>query len=75
MDIMVYVLMVVAAAVLVLWYVLGDNNEEVSVQLPSSAELKKLKKAELVELAASKHIFVDIKSTKAVIIKEIDSNR
>ena len=75
MDIMVYVLMVVAAAVLVLWYVLGDNNEEVSLQLPSSAELKKLKKAELVELAASKDIFVDIKSTKAVIIKEIDSNR
>ena len=75
MDIMVYVFMAVAVGVLVLWYVLGDNNEEVSVQLPSSAELKKLKKAELVELAASKDIFVDIKSTKAVIIKEIDSKR
>ena len=75
MDIMVYVLMVVAAAVLVVWYVLGDKEEEVAVQLPSSAELKKLKKAELVELAASKDIFVDIKSTKAVIIKEIDSKR
>ena len=75
MDIMLYVLGAVAVAVFVLWFVLGDKEEEVAVQLPSSDELKKLKKAELVELAASKNIFVDIKSTKAVIIKEMESNR
>jgi|SaaInlStandDraft_1057018.scaffolds.fasta_scaffold121706_2 biopolymer transport protein ExbD len=74
MDIMLYVLGAVAVAVFVLWFVLGDK-EEVAVQLPSSDELKKLKKAELVELAASKNIFVDIKSTKAVIIKEMESSR
>ena len=74
MDIMLYVFGAVAVAVFVLWFVLGDK-EEVAVQLPSSDELKKLKKAELVKLAASKNIFVDIKSTKAVIIKEIESNR
>ena len=74
MDIMLYVLGAVAVAVFVLWFVLGDK-EGVSVQLPSSDELKKLKKAELVELAASKNIFVDIKSTKAVIIKEMESSR
>ena len=76
MDIMLYVLGAVAVAVFVLWFVLGDKEkEEVAVQLPSSDELKKLKKAELVKLAASKNIFVDIKSTKAVIIKEMESNR
>ena len=74
MDIMLYVLGAVAVAVFVLWFVLGDK-EEVAVQLPSSDELKKLKKAELVELAASKNIFVDTKSTKAVIIKEMESSR
>ena len=74
MDIMLYVLGAVAVAVFVLWFVLGDK-EEVAVQLPSSDELKKLKKAELVKLAASKNIFVDIKSTKAVIIKEMESSR
>ena len=75
MDIMVYILMVVAAFFLAGWYVLDNKEEEVVVQLPSSAELKKLKKAELVKLAVSNGIFVDIKSTKAIIIEEINSNR
>ena len=75
MDIMLYVLGAVTVVIFVLWFVLDGKEEEVVVQLPSSVELKKLKKAELVELAASKKIFVDIKSTKAVIIKEIESSR
>ena len=75
MDIMLYVLGAVTVVIFVLWFVLDGKEEEVVVQLPSSVELKKLKKAELVELAASRNIFVDIKSTKAVIIKEIESSR
>ena len=75
MDIMLYFFGVVAVAILLVWFVLGENKEEVAVELPSSAELKKLKKAELVNLAASMDIFVDPKSTKVVILKEIESKR
>lgn len=51
------------------------SPEEVKEDLPSNADLKKLKKAELVELAGQRDILVDIKSTKAVIISEIESKR
>ena len=75
MDIILYLLGALGVAVVAFWFILGGKKEEVAVQLPSSAELKKMKKAELVELAASKDIMVDIKSTKVVIIKEIESKR
>jgi hypothetical protein len=69
-----YLVVIVSVGALVFWFLIGDEEGPV-VQLPSSDELKKLKKAELVELADSYDIFVDIKSTKAVIIKEIELHR
>ena len=75
-DYIPYIVVILSIAVLVFWFILGDEDEAPVVQqLPSSDELKKLKKAELVELAAANNIMVDIKSTKVVIIKEIESYR
>ena len=75
MDIMLYLFGIVAVAIFVLWFVLGDKEEEVAVQLPSSAELKKLKKAQLLDLCQSSGITVDAKSTKAKILEEVEKNR
>ena len=53
----------------------GEDISEIKSQLPSSEELSKLTKAKLVDLAKEHNIIVDIKSTKKVIIEEIESNR
>ena len=75
MDIMLYLFGIVAVAIFVLWFVLGDKEEEVAVQLPSSAELKKLKKSQLLDLCQASGITVDAKLTKAKILEEVEKNR
>lgn len=67
-----YLVVFVSVSALVYWFMMG--GEEVAV-LPSSDDLKKLKKAELVELAKVNNIFVDPKSTKTVLIKELETHR
>jgi hypothetical protein len=67
-----YLVVFVSVSALVYWFMMG--GEEVAV-LPSSDDLKKLKKAELVELAKANDIFVDPKSTKTVLIKELETHR
>ena len=69
-----YLVVLVSVGALVYWFLMGDGEAPV-VQLPSSDDLKKLKKAELVELATANNIFVDPKSTKTVIIKELETHR
>ena len=75
MDMMLYFLGAIGLAILVAWYVFGGNKEEVAVQLPSSVELKKLKKAQLLDLCQSSGITVDPKATKAKILEEVEKNR
>jgi len=48
---------------------------EAKQQLPSSDELKKLKKSDLVSVASQNAIIVDPKKTKAVILEEIEKHR
>ena len=75
MDMMLYFLGAIGLAILVAWYVFDDKKEEVAVQLPSSVELKKLKKAQLLDLCQSSGIAVDPKATKAKILEEVEKNR
>ena len=49
--------------------------KEIKKNLPTKEELNKLKKADLVTLAGANDIIVDIKSTKAKIIEEINASR
>ena len=75
MEFISYLVVAVAVGALIYWLVIEGDSATAVQQLPSSEELKKLKKAELVELAKANGIFVDPKSTKVVIIKEIDLHR
>jgi len=78
MDAIGYVAILFFGAFVVWAFFLGkekDAIEEIKKELPTPEELKKLKKAELATLAEEHGIMVDPKSTKAVIIKEIDSFR
>jgi len=52
-----------------------DEVEKIKAELPTPSDLKKLKKAELVSLAEEHSIMVDMKSTKARIIEEINASR
>ena len=52
-----------------------EEIEEIIESIPTPDELKKMTKAKLAELAAKHGIMVDVKSTKKVIIEEIESNR
>ena len=52
-----------------------DEIEELIESIPTITELKKMTKAKLAELAKEHGIMVDVKSTKKVIIEEIESNR
>lgn len=50
-------------------------DENVVKLLLTEAEVKKLTKAKLVELADSLDIFVDPKSTKKILVEEIEKHR
>ena len=52
-----------------------DDIEEFIDSIPTPAELKKLTKAKLVELAGELGIDIDPKKKKDEIVKEIDSKR
>ena len=52
-----------------------EEIAEMKASLPSKSELNKLKKAELVSLAEEHDIMVDMKSTKARIIEEIEKSK
>ena len=53
----------------------SEIEEVKSKLLLTEAEVKKLTKAKLIELAGSLDIEVDPKSTKAVIVEEIEKHR
>lgn len=52
-----------------------EEIAEIKSELPSEAEVKKMKKNELIDLCQSSGITVDAKLTKAKIIEEIDRSR
>ena len=52
-----------------------DEIEEFIDNIPTPSELKKMTKAKLAEVAKEHGIMVDVKSTKKVIIEEIESKR
>lgn len=66
-----YLVVFVAVGALVYWFMLGDEE----VQLPSSDELKKLTKANLIVLAEEYSIEVDPKKKKADLLADIESHR
>ena len=69
-------LVVVVLAALVFTIETADHSvKEIKNNLPSEEELNKLKKADLVTFAGANGIAVDSKSTKAVIIEEINKSR
>ena len=62
-----------------LYFMLKSSKSEVEKVVPklllTEAEVKKLTKPKLVELADSLDIMVDSKSTKKLIVEEIEKNR
>ena len=66
-----YLVVFAAVGALVYWFMLGDEE----VQLPSSDELKKLTKANLIVLAEEYGIEVDSKKKKADLLADIESHR
>ena len=52
-----------------------EDIEEFIESIPSAAELKKMTKAKLVELAAELGVEVDSKKKKAEIVEALDSKR
>ena len=66
-----YLVVIVAVGALVYWFML--ENEE--AQLPSSDDLKKLTKANLIVLAEEYGIEVDTKKKKADLLADIESHR
>jgi len=52
-----------------------DEIEEFIDNLPSPAEVKKMTKAKLIELAGELGIEIDTKKKKADIVEEIEKNR
>ena len=54
---------------------LEEDIEEFIDSIPTPAELKKMTKAKLVELAAELGIEIDSKKKKAEIVEEIESKR
>ena len=66
-----YLVVFVAVAALVYWFMLGSEE----AQLPPSAELKKLSKADLIVLADEYGIEVNTKKKKADLLADIESHR
>ena len=69
-----------AMCVIVYWVGFLPNGEvepepEPKPEMPSEAELKKMTKAKLVELAGELGIEIDSKKKKAEIVEEIESKR
>ena len=52
-----------------------EEIEEFIESIPTAAELKKMTKAKLVELAAELGVEVDSKKKKAELVEELDSKR